>query len=601
MLYNKVKKFQPGKGFNTRIDKVIYTAEDRANSDFFRDNMLEGTLGNCKGDACLLYTKGLGYIPGVKTIGDIENARGLLTTSTQPTPEQIEKYPYLKGDYKGSVDSWDLAGVYADSGKTFYNILDENRNENFDLDTPVGTFYLWGPDQDMHPYGYSKAKGYKNSNHTMIKVGWDKDTGESILMDAYDKKLYTLSEAREVWKKYNLQTVIAPEENLNLNREFFQKFFDEQNKSYDFEVQNPYDKIKKSVGFEKAVNNSSEGEKYLTHDLGNFTLALVQHANNLAKDLNLDPDKYKQMVNFLTATAMTETKGGKSLKGIKGYASELVGSSIGMTQINPDNIFNDPRLASIADKYGIRSRSDLKDPYKAGLASMIYLSQLDKSSKSLYNRGNENPRVIKSKEAPGMWSSPKQFFSRDLRGSSFQKPDETFDGYYMLPNGKRVFLNYDVDDQYKTALLRKEVEKYYPNQGNLYSVKNGEVYRQAEGNVELSPEERWATAWRSPGVLLRGDATKNKYVNKTMYNLDNYIRSTAGKSIPQTAIFKKGGLLYKKGNTIKIDPEKKGTFKAQATKMGMDVQEAASHILANKNKYSSKMVKKANFAKNFAK
>ena len=56
-----------------------------------------------------------------------------------------------------------------------------------------------------------------------------------------------------------------------------------------------------------------------------------------------------------------------------------------------------------------------------------------------------------------------------------------------------------------------------------------------------------------------------------------------------------------KAGGINIDPKKKGTFKAQATRMGMSIQEAASHILNNKEKYTSTMVKKANFAKNFAK
>ena len=54
---------------------------------------------------------------------------------------------------------------------------------------------------------------------------------------------------------------------------------------------------------------------------------------------------------------------------------------------------------------------------------------------------------------------------------------------------------------------------------------------------------------------------------------------------------------YKKGG-IHIAPSKKGTFTAQASRMGMGVQEAARHILANKDRYSSKMVKKANFARN---
>jgi hypothetical protein len=53
---------------------------------------------------------------------------------------------------------------------------------------------------------------------------------------------------------------------------------------------------------------------------------------------------------------------------------------------------------------------------------------------------------------------------------------------------------------------------------------------------------------------------------------------------------------------INLDPSKRGTFKAQATRMGMGVQEAASAILgAPEGKYSPAMRKKANFARNFAK
>lgn len=59
---------------------------------------------------------------------------------------------------------------------------------------------------------------------------------------------------------------------------------------------------------------------------------------------------------------------------------------------------------------------------------------------------------------------------------------------------------------------------------------------------------------------------------------------------------------YKQKGGIHIDPSKKGTFSAQATKMGMSTQAAASKILnAPEGKYSPAMRKKANFAKNFAK
>lgn len=55
----------------------------------------------------------------------------------------------------------------------------------------------------------------------------------------------------------------------------------------------------------------------------------------------------------------------------------------------------------------------------------------------------------------------------------------------------------------------------------------------------------------------------------------------------------------KKGNKIKIKPENKGKFTAQAKRAGYGVQEFARHVLANKDKYSSATVKRANFARNF--
>lgn len=54
------------------------------------------------------------------------------------------------------------------------------------------------------------------------------------------------------------------------------------------------------------------------------------------------------------------------------------------------------------------------------------------------------------------------------------------------------------------------------------------------------------------------------------------------------------------GGSIHIKPSKRGTFTAAAKKHGKSVQEFASQVLANKDNYSSAMVKKANFAKNAA-
>ena len=54
------------------------------------------------------------------------------------------------------------------------------------------------------------------------------------------------------------------------------------------------------------------------------------------------------------------------------------------------------------------------------------------------------------------------------------------------------------------------------------------------------------------------------------------------------------------GGGIHIKPSKRGTFTAAAKKHGKSVQAFASQVLANKNRYSSAMVKKANFARNAA-
>lgn len=62
-----------------------------------------------------------------------------------------------------------------------------------------------------------------------------------------------------------------------------------------------------------------------------------------------------------------------------------------------------------------------------------------------------------------------------------------------------------------------------------------------------------------------------------------------------------GPLLYAGGGGIHIKPSKRGTFTAAAKQRGLGVQEFASKVLANKEDYSSAMVKKANFARNASK
>lgn len=54
------------------------------------------------------------------------------------------------------------------------------------------------------------------------------------------------------------------------------------------------------------------------------------------------------------------------------------------------------------------------------------------------------------------------------------------------------------------------------------------------------------------------------------------------------------------GGPINIKKKNRGKFTASAKRAGMGVQEFARHVLANKDKYSSTLIKRANFARNAA-
>jgi GH24 family phage-related lysozyme (muramidase) len=124
-----------------------------------------------------------------------------------------------------------------------------------------------------------------------------------------------------------------------------------------------------------------------------------------------------------------------------------------------------------------------------------------------------------------------------------------------------------------------------------------------------------------------GERGKSKYGKKAFYarhkkNLDknpyfrayaratwedggymNMLDSNVDMVDMETPMYEYGGsMMYGQGGGIHIDPSKRGTFKAQASRMGMGVQQAARTILnAPEGKYSPAMRKKANFARNFAK
>lgn len=85
--------------------------------------------------------------------------------------------------------------------------------------------------------------------------------------------------------------------------------------------------------------------------------------------------------------------------------------------------------------------------------------------------------------------------------------------------------------------------------------------------------------------------TKNR-----MADMKNKVTGTVFDNIPSTPIN-----TFESGGGIHIKKSHRGLFTKEAKAHGMGVQEFASHVLANKDKYSPEVVKRANFAKNAAK
>lgn len=88
------------------------------------------------------------------------------------------------------------------------------------------------------------------------------------------------------------------------------------------------------------------------------------------------------------------------------------------------------------------------------------------------------------------------------------------------------------------------------------------------------------------------EAANNMAIDNYDFQVDDVIQDNARNAM-QYAYAANGG-------PINIKKKNRGKFTESASRAGMGVQEYARHILANKDKYSSTLVKRANFARNAA-
>lgn len=151
--------------------------------------------------------------------------------------------------------------------------------------------------------------------------------------------------------------------------------------------------------------------------------------------------------------------------------------------------------------------------------------------------------------------------------------------------------NYDsLLSQYSDVSLLGDISKSQVGKDGLFSNKAKNLTASLNRDRDFA-NERYLSSVRNSVDNIR----TNEMLNA------NYAAYGGPLTMRYTGTMSPFGNTFANGGNIHIKPSKRGTFTAAAKKHGKSVQSFASQVLANKENYSSAMVKKANFARNAAK
>lgn len=471
--------------------------------------------------------------------------RELNKKSGQPLTDdqrlEIDETPYF--DAKGldfTADSWDIHGLLVDKGGTniwtagvhepgaghprsSWKNMSQQEKEAVYAQMPVGTIvgYGWGDDafddeDSEYKKGMNLQKGLASSNHSTVVIGYD-TRGVPVI---YDYENYTpmdqygLNEAGMPGTMYGpeqLTNITYPKglENKTLQHLKDDGLFNTQPKKLDLN----YDALESEL--------YSKGDREV---LVPFHNSLVNNKNDLMNHLNLSEKDYDMISAVLLAQTMQESSGGDSFEDnwIPHWYSEWRGDTQGLTQLNIDNILDDPELKKVAKKFGITEESDLFDPEKSAIASVIYGKRNLKSGKKNYEEGKKGPGV-------------RTFYPRaDIREDLGMSVNITYNGdEFKTDEGVTVnFENgwgwdYDIDE------IQEQFDAITDKDGNSvkgkYRVyeKDGDILvdKNTLGNVEgLSDELIFAYNWQSPNSLRTGDAQGESEYGKNVMRVYKKLR-----------------------------------------------------------------------------
>ena len=185
----------------------------------------------------------------------------------------------------------------------------------------------------------------------------------------------------------------------------------------------------------------------------------------------------------------------------------------------------------------------------------------------------------------------------------------------------------DIFDYYKSALDANYFNNYFKEYDDFL---NNYLNEHAEGGSLYEDNQNGVTSYEQLKYLLKNlldqeyidklkqQAAYNDYIsdyedNPQYDNVQNYLvdklsnnyygdvdLNNMEREIIREALAQDPST-FDKGGKIHIKEKNKGKFSAAAKRAGMSTQAYASHVLANKNRYSPTLVKRANFARNASK
>jgi hypothetical protein len=537
---NKKGRPRPEDYRGLNLNDFVYDGDEISHLNSLSEYCPDGTMNGCLGAAFKAYDKTVAYkwpsaeFPtsarlkeqmGVQSVGDRTNPDGTVTSAweqyeamspqAQASLRSVEYMNPESGDF--TMDSWDFhellrrnggTNLYVDKeGGRFESMTPEERKALYKT-IPVGSFLGYGGGRD----GLNARNGLVGNNHSAVVVGFDTD-GTPIV---YDYTRYGRIDDPKY--DFGMNMISYPKEAAGNTWEGLEKRgILNGGKPEDLELDT------------SRLEGADRGE------LDRFVDSLAHNKPALMNQLNLSNSEYDELAKALTGISMQETKGGANWKyNLEGIAQSVginIGDTHGMTQLNFDNIKENPALYKIAKEHGITSARDLRKPWNAAVASMIYAkSNKFMSQQNLQDGQAPGERVFRD---PGV--SLRDFIPGEELGSF------SSDGFYVEESNDRVPVlgtsvlgigSYREPEEIQQDLDRKAPGIYRVRQneeGAMEIVKKtkGNAAGQGVNGAPIDDLGAFVYSWQSPNAVKTGDALgASKYYRNV---LEAMAKMTPGK------------------------------------------------------------------------